>query len=157
MATIIDLKRTLYCRLSVRVVSSTRSGSGKSLFVRRLSEKLINNDIVIQHLRNQGTNMSLCTTVPIHVPAVNQSAVVEALLPHDINPATPLSRMFHLDIAPLVCINFIPWDKNPLKSYSFVVICVIKLVFKEPIISLCSGNFIKQPSSGSNSVAAERN
>ena len=125
MATINDFKLTFYCRLSVGVVSSTRSGSGKSLVVRRLSEKLINNDIVTQHLRDLGTNMSLCTTVPIHEPAVNQSAIVEALLPHDINPDTPLSRMFHFDIAPLVCINFIPWGKNS-KSYAFVVICFDK-------------------------------
>ena len=91
------------------------------MVVRRLSDKLMNNDIVKQHLRDLGTEVPLCTTVPIHEPAVSQSAVVDALLPHAITPDKPLSRIFHLDIAPLVCFIYISgdfqvWGKNSLKQ-----------------------------------------
>ena len=41
-------------------------------------------------------------TVPIHGKTVDQSAVVEALIPHALLPNVPLSRIFHLDISPSV-------------------------------------------------------
>ena len=97
------------CRLSVRVVSSSRSGVGKSLFVRRLSEelenskKILNNDIAKQRLRNMGADVPpLIAVVPIHERTVNQSAVVGALLQHSIAPNIPLSRICHIDVSPSV-------------------------------------------------------
>ena len=96
-------------RLSVRVVSSSRSGVGKSLFVQRLSEelenskKILNNDIAKQRLRNMGADVPpLIAVVPIHERTVNQSAVVGALLQHSIAPNIPLSRIFHIDVSPSV-------------------------------------------------------
>ena len=89
----------------MRVLSSERAGSGKSLVVRRLSESLLqlaNNDEVIRYLRDMEADVSLCVSVPIYGPAVDQCAVVESLLPHMIVPDLPLSRIFHLDVHPLV-------------------------------------------------------
>ena len=91
--------------MSVRVVSSDRSGCGKSLVVRRLSQQLevfLNNDIVSRDLRTLDAEKPLCVTVPIHGKTVDQSAVVEALIPHALTANVPLSRIFHLDISPSV-------------------------------------------------------
>ena len=73
--------------------------------VRRLSEKLLeltNTDIVMHYLRDVEADVPLCITVPIYGPAVDQSAVVESLLPHMIVPDLPLSRIFHFDVHPSV-------------------------------------------------------
>ena len=94
-------------RLSVRVVSSEKAGSGKSLVVRRLSESLLeiaNNSIVTGYLRDMEADVPMCISVPIYGPTVDQCAVVESLLPHLIVPDLPLSRIFHLDVHPSVII-----------------------------------------------------
>ena len=107
-------------RLSVRVVSSERAGSGKSLVVRRLSESLLelaNNCVVTSYPRDMEADEPLCISVPIYGPAVDQCVVVESLLPHVILPDLPLSRIFHLDVHPSVIIallnnrNFL-WSLN---------------------------------------------
>ena len=75
------------------------------MVVRRLSEKLLeltNNDTVMRYLRDMEADVPLCITVPIYGPAVDQSAVVESLLPHMIVPDLPLSRIFHFDVHPSV-------------------------------------------------------
>ena len=69
----------------VRVVSSTRSGMGKSLFITRLADKL-----------NTG---STHVTIPIHGPEVTPDTLMEFLKDH-MEDAT--STIFHFDIAPTV-------------------------------------------------------
>ena len=69
----------------VRVVSSTRSGMGKSLFITRLADKL-----------NRG---STHVTIPIHGPEVTPDTVMEFLKDH-VEDAT--STIFHFDVAPTV-------------------------------------------------------
>ena len=92
-------------RLAVRVISSERAGSGKSLAVCRLSQRLSelrNNDAVMDYLKDMSTDVPLCISVPIYGPIVHQRVVVESLLPHTIVPDLPLSRIFHFDVHPSV-------------------------------------------------------
>ncbi|PFX29705.1 E3 ubiquitin-protein ligase RNF213 [Stylophora pistillata] len=91
--------------LAVRVISSERAGSGKSLAVYRLSQRLgelRNNDAVMDYLRDMSTDVPLCISVPIYGPIVHQRVVVESLLPHTIVPDLPLSRIFHFDVHPSI-------------------------------------------------------
>ena len=99
------LTSCLFCRLSVRVVSSHRGGLGKTLFVRRLTEQLpnlVNNDMVMTNLRRQDSNTFLHVTVPLHGNSTDSSTLVGALLPHAVKVNVPLSRIFHLDVSPSV-------------------------------------------------------
>ena len=92
-------------RLSVRVISSERAGSGKSLAVCRLSQRLSelqNNDVIMDYLKDTSTDVPLCISVPVYGPIVHQRVVVESLLPHIIVPDLPLSRIFHFDVHPSV-------------------------------------------------------
>ncbi|XP_068694646.1 E3 ubiquitin-protein ligase rnf213-alpha-like isoform X2 [Montipora foliosa] len=92
-------------KLSVRVFSSERAGSGKTLAVHRLSEKLCelpNNDVIIRDLADADVDLPLCITTPIYGPAVKQCSIAECLLPHVVAPDLPLSRIFHLDVHPSV-------------------------------------------------------
>ncbi|XP_068694638.1 E3 ubiquitin-protein ligase rnf213-alpha-like [Montipora foliosa] len=92
-------------KLSVRVFSSERAGSGKTLAVHRLSQKLHelpNNDVVIRYLADADADLTLCITIPIYGPTVNQCSIAESLLPHMVVPDLPLSRIFHLDVQPSV-------------------------------------------------------
>ena len=89
----------------MRFIVSERSGCGKGLMVRRLSQPLesfLNNEIETRQLKALGRDSPLCITVPIHGKMVDKSAVVEALNPHAVLPNIPLSRIFHLDISPSV-------------------------------------------------------
>ena len=95
----------VFFRMSVRFIVSERSGCGKGLMVRRLSQPLesfLNNDIVTRQLKALGRDSPLCITVPIHGKMVDKSAVVEALNPHAVLPNIPLSRIYHQDIYPSV-------------------------------------------------------
>ena len=86
-------------------MSSERAGSGKSLAVCRLSQrlsKLQNNETVMDYLRDMNTDMPLCINVPIYGPIIHQSAVVESLLHHTVAPDLPVSRIFHVDVHPSV-------------------------------------------------------
>ncbi|XP_067057901.1 E3 ubiquitin-protein ligase rnf213-alpha-like isoform X3 [Acropora muricata] len=88
-------------KLCVRVVSSNRGGLGKTLFVRRLADQLpnlVNNDMVLSH----SPNTSLHVTVPLHGNSTDSSMLVDSLLPHGVRSDVPLSRVFHLDVAPSV-------------------------------------------------------
>ncbi|XP_068759451.1 E3 ubiquitin-protein ligase rnf213-alpha-like isoform X4 [Montipora capricornis] len=88
-------------KLCVRVVSSIRGGLGKTLFVRRLTDQLpnlVNNDMVLSH----SPNTSLHVTVPLHGNSTDSSMLVNSLLPHGFKENVPLSRVFHLDVAPSV-------------------------------------------------------
>ena len=75
-----------YFSLCVRVVSSTRSGMGKSLFISRMVES--------QRLGD----MDECVTIPIHGPVVSSDIVLDFLSPHITSHCTS----FHFDIAPRV-------------------------------------------------------
>ncbi|XP_068735057.1 LOW QUALITY PROTEIN: E3 ubiquitin-protein ligase rnf213-alpha-like [Montipora capricornis] len=88
-------------KLSVRVVSSSRGGLGKTLFVRRLTDQLpnlVNNDMVLSH----SPSTSLHVTVPLHGNSTDSSMLVDSLLPHEVRSNDPLSRVFHLDVSPSV-------------------------------------------------------
>jgi len=74
----------------VRVVSSTRSGMGKSLFITRLA------DLLKEYM---STDTTVHVTVPIHGPVVTPDTVMEFLKYH-VEEAT--STIFHFDIAPSV-------------------------------------------------------
>ena len=91
----------LVLRLCVRVVTSKRGGLGKTLYVRRLTDQLqnlVNNDMVV--CRDSG--ISLHVTVPLHGNSTDSSMLVDSLLPHATRANVPLSRVFHLDVAPSV-------------------------------------------------------
>ncbi|XP_078611724.1 E3 ubiquitin-protein ligase RNF213-like isoform X2 [Branchiostoma floridae x Branchiostoma japonicum] len=91
MASAVDHQRS-----SVRVISSQRAGVGKSLVVQRLSEELKKR--LPRGLRGRLSYIK----VPLHEATVNNDAVLEALLRHSVNPASPSPRIIHLDISPLV-------------------------------------------------------
>ena len=82
-------------------MSSNRGGLGKTLFVRRLTDQLpnlVNNDMFLCHC----SNTSLHVTVPLHGNSTDSSMLVDSLLPHGVRANVPLSRVFHLDVAPSV-------------------------------------------------------
>ena len=89
----------------MRVFSSERAGSGKTLAVHRLHQnvrQLTNNDVVIRYLEDTDTDVQLCIAIPIYGPEVKQCSVVESFLQHMVAPDLPLSRIFHLDVHPSV-------------------------------------------------------
>ena len=88
-------------RLCVRVVSSSRAGLGKTLFVHRLTKQLpdiSNNRTVLSH----ASDTSLHVTVPLHGNSTDSYMIVDSLLPNEVNGSVPLSRVFHLDVSPSV-------------------------------------------------------
>ena len=114
-------------RLAVRVISSERAGSGKSLAVCRLSQRLSelqNNDAVMDYLKDMSTDVPLCISVPIYGPIVHQRVVVESLLPHIIVPDLPLSRIFHFDVHPSV-IYFGSLSSKDVKWFIIVTLSTI--------------------------------
>ena len=75
----------------VRVVSSTRSGMGKSLFITRMADRL----------RKSKSTGPVHVIVPIHGPVVTTDTVMEFLKDH-MKDVT--STIFHFDIAPSVSV-----------------------------------------------------
>ena len=75
-------------RSTVRVVASKSSGMGKSLYVKRLAQKL----------RKQCQIKSQHVVVPVHGPVVNADTVMESLCSHVIGK-TPTAQIIHFDIA----------------------------------------------------------
>ena len=76
----------------MRVVSSTRSGMGKSLYIQRMAEDLricVNTDNVY-------------VTVPIHGPNVTPNNVLKFLQPHMEKPHCVI---YHFDVAPTVSMH----------------------------------------------------
>ena len=85
------LIQVFFCgRSCVRVVTSSRAGMGKSLYIKRLKEKL----------ETQTICRPVEVVVPIHGPVVTADTVVEALMKHI---GDSRATIFHLDIAPNVC------------------------------------------------------
>ena len=73
----------------MRVVTSTRAGMGKSLYIQRLREAL----------ERQTKDEPVEVVVPIHGPVVTADTVMEALINEIGNTR---ATIFHLDIAPNV-------------------------------------------------------
>ena len=71
------------------MVTATRAGMGKSLYIQRLKEKL----------ETQTSVQPLEVVVPIHGPVVTADTVVHALEKH---LGTATATIFHIDIAPNV-------------------------------------------------------
>ena len=76
------------CRCTVRVVASNTSGMGKSLYVKRLAQKLK------RHCQIESKHV----IVPIHGPVVNADTVMTSLNNHTANQI-PTAQIIHLDIA----------------------------------------------------------
>ena len=82
----------LYVRSScVRVVTSLRSGMGKSLYIHRMVEQL--------QAKIRGVGKA-CVTVPLHGPKVTPDVVVDYLVK---NKRESACTIFHVDVAPAVC------------------------------------------------------
>ena len=75
-------------RSTVRVVTSKSSGMGKSLYVKRLAQKL----------RKQCQIKSEHVIVPVHGPVVNADTVMASLGNH-FTGQTPTAQIIHFDIA----------------------------------------------------------
>ena len=93
MYTIYYIWYLCHFRSTVRVVTSNVSGTGKSLYIRRLAEKLQRQcQIENQHI-----------IVPIHGPMVSANTVMASLCNHIIGN-TPTAQIIHFDIASSVSI-----------------------------------------------------
>ena len=88
-------------RCTVRVIQSERTGMGKSLYVKRMTERL-------KERFKIPVTYPLCVTIPIHGPNVDFDEVMKSLL-HHANPVEPLPQIFHFDVAPSknICIIII--------------------------------------------------
>ena len=85
----LGIRYTLLGRSSVRIVTSSRAGMGKSLYIKRLREAL-----------ETQTCYPVEVVIPVHGPTVTADSVVETLMEHVGNTS---ATIFHLDIAPNVC------------------------------------------------------
>ena len=83
---------TLLYSSCIRVVSSSRAGMGKTLFITRMSERL----------QTKVTGYNVLIQIPIHGPQVTTDSVMELLVKHQ---DTSHSTILHFDISPSVCIN----------------------------------------------------
>ena len=77
------------CRSCVRVVSSTRAGMGKTLFITQMAEKL-----------QTVTGYNACITIPVHGPHVTTDSVMDNLMKCQ---NTSHCIILHFDISPSVC------------------------------------------------------
>lgn len=75
---------------SVRIVSSDRSGMGKSLYIRNLAERL---------REKQPDSDAVHVTIPLHGPIVTPDTVMELFKDHFEKPSCCI---YHIDIAPNV-------------------------------------------------------
>ena len=83
-----------WCRCSVRVIKSHRSGVGKTLKVIGLGEQ-------IKKMKNltQAYNGPLLVSIPLHCRRIDQTSVLMNLLEYTLEPQQKVSRIFHIDIA----------------------------------------------------------
>ncbi len=85
----------IFCYSScVRIVSSKRSGMGKSLYIQRLAESLkqnLNRSSGVHHV-----------TIPLHGPVITPDTVLEFFKD---NMKNPTCCIYHIDIAPNVCLS----------------------------------------------------
>ena len=92
------------CRSTVRIVTSNASGMGKSLYVKRLAQKL----------KGQCQIKNKHVIVPIHGPVVNADTVITSLSNHTANQI-PTAQIIHFDIASSV---------SSVISYIRFVVCM---------------------------------
>ena len=85
-----------YCSSRVRLVTSLRSGMGKSLYIQHMVEQL--------QAKIRGIGSKACVTVPLHGPQVSPDIVMDYLVKCMQESACTRS-IFHLDVAPSVSIN----------------------------------------------------
>ena len=85
-----DYKPSLFSSC-VRVVSSQRSGMGKSLYIRRRAEFLV----------DLNPTSKGCVTIPVHGPRVTPDSVMAFLKDHIANST---GTIFHIDVSPSVSI-----------------------------------------------------
>ena len=85
-----DISHAHVRRSCVRLVTSLRSGMGKSLYIQRMVEQLQMN------MRSMG---KACVTVPLHGPKLSPDGVMDYLEKYLQESACTI---FHLDIAPTV-------------------------------------------------------
>ena len=76
----------------MRIVTSTRSGMGKSLYIQRLGENL---------RVNLGQADPVHVTIPLHGPVVTPDTVLELFKDHFKRPTCCI---YHVDIAPNVSV-----------------------------------------------------
>ncbi|WAR16707.1 R213A-like protein, partial [Mya arenaria] len=78
---------------NTRIVLSERAGVGKSLFVKRVEEKLR------FHVARQEQTTFERVTVPLQERSVNMEYVTQSLLKHATEPEIKTARLFHIDIS----------------------------------------------------------
>ncbi|KAK3715936.1 hypothetical protein QZH41_016501 [Actinostola sp. cb2023] len=90
-------------RLSVLVISSQRSGTGKTLVVEDFVEQLdeLRNNQEMTDLLG-GEPVAKYIIVPLLGKTVNLSDTVGFLLPYSLKSDVPVSRIFHFDVSPSV-------------------------------------------------------
>ncbi|XP_077981893.1 E3 ubiquitin-protein ligase RNF213-like [Glandiceps talaboti] len=82
---------------SVLATLSSRSGTGKSLFVKRLAEQL-----EVELHSTKPRQIPFCITVPLAEAAIDISAVLALLKQFMSKPEERTPAIFHIDISPLV-------------------------------------------------------
>ena len=86
------------CRCAARVIRSERAGMGKSLYISRLTNKLKER----LNQSNQPATYSLCVTIPVHGPTVNNDEIMKSLQHSFVkfdDPEYFPPQIFHFDIA----------------------------------------------------------
>ena len=97
----------------VRVVYSTRAGVGKSLFIGRMSEKLVDipNNKQARSFVARGGDPLTKVIIPLQELSVDSDDILETLEPAFPHPEQALSRLIHLDVSPSV--------RNGLEEFLF--------------------------------------
>ena len=97
----------------VRVVYSTRAGVGKSLFIGRMSEKLVDipNNKQARSYAAKGGDPLTKVIIPLQELSVDTDDVLETLKPAFPHPEQALSRLIHIDISSSV--------RNGLEEFLF--------------------------------------
>ena len=80
----------------MRVVISTRPGMGKSLYVKRIAEKMAS-------LCGGNYENDQCICISVNGPEATADEIVEYLLPHYQTPSASFPQTLHFDIAHSVC------------------------------------------------------
>ena len=79
----------------MRVVTSSRAGMGKSLYIQRMKEELI---------AKKSSNEICDVVIPVHGPKVTSDGIVQSLKQPFEHHTSNQAILFHLDVAPNVCV-----------------------------------------------------
>jgi len=80
---------------------------GKSMYVKAKKKKLetkINRSEIIRNKQGRCRKDDVLVTVPVHTVDVCTDDIVEALCEYEEHVENVFPRIYHFDIAPLVCI-----------------------------------------------------